>query len=82
MFVTGSFQNADGHPTADEVAGFNGFSWAPLGSDGAGNGPLPGPGNAIAVFGGQVVVGGNFTTAGGDGRARATSPAIPAPLTR
>ncbi len=69
LFVTGSFQNADGHPTADEVAGFNGFSWAPLGSDGAGNGPLPGPGNAVTYFGGQVVVGGNFTTAGGDERA-------------
>ena len=69
VFVTGSFQNADGHPTADEVAGFNGFSWAPLGSDGAGNGPLPGPGNAITLFGGQVVVGGNFVTAGGDSRA-------------
>ena len=40
VFVAGSFQNADGHPTADMVAGFNGFSWAPLGSDGAGNGPL------------------------------------------
>ena len=83
MFVTGSFQNADGHPTADEVAGFNGFSWAPLGSDGAGNGPLPGPGNAVATFGGQVVVGGNFTTAGGDGRASyiARYPGAAHPLT-
>ncbi len=69
VFVTGSFQNADGHPTADMVAGFNGFSWAPMGSNGAGNGPLAGPGNAIAVFGGQVVVGGNFIGAGGDSRA-------------
>jgi hypothetical protein len=69
VFVAGSFQNAEGHPTADMVAGFNGFSWAPLGSNGAGNGPLGGPGNAVATFGGQVVVGGNFTTAGGDSRA-------------
>jgi chitodextrinase len=69
VFVTGSFQNADGHPTADNVAGFNGFSWAPMGSDGAGNGPLPAAGNAVTVFGGQVVAGGNFVTAGGDGRA-------------
>ena len=38
-----------------------------MGSDGAGNGPLPGPGNAVAVFGGQVVVGGNFIDRGGDG---------------
>ena len=60
-----------------------GFSWAPLGSDGAGNGPLPGPGNAVAVFGGQVVVGGNFTTAGGDGRASyiARYPGAAHPLT-
>jgi chitodextrinase len=69
VFAGGSFQNADGHPTADMVAGFNGFSWAPLGSNGAGNGPLGGPVNALATFGGQVVAGGNFTTAGGDSRA-------------
>ena len=61
----------------------NGFSWAPMGSDGAGNGPLPGPGNAVAMFGGQVVVGGNFTTAGGDGRASyiARYPGAAHPLT-
>lgn len=69
VFATGSFQNADGIPTADEVVGFNGSSWVPMGSDGAGNGPLPGAGNAVALFEGQVVVGGNFTTAGGDGLA-------------
>jgi PKD repeat protein len=83
LFVTGSFQNADGHATADQVAGFNGFSWAPLGSDGAGNGPLPGPGNALTLFGGQVVVGGNFVTAGGDERASyiARYPGAARPLT-
>jgi PKD domain len=83
VFVTGSFQNADGHPTADMVAGFNGFSWAPMGSNGAGNGALGGPGNAITVFGGQAVVGGNFTTAGGDGRAAyvARYPGAAHPLT-
>jgi PKD repeat protein len=69
VYAIGSFQNANGQPTADEIVGFNGFSWSPLGSDGAGNGPLPGQGNAVALFGGQVVAGGNFTTAGGDGRA-------------
>ncbi|MEA2136838.1 MAG: hypothetical protein QOC68_4748, partial [Solirubrobacteraceae bacterium] len=69
VFVAGSFQNADGHPTADMVAGFNGFSWAPMGSNGAGNGPLNAAANAITVFGGQVVAGGNFIGAGGDGRA-------------
>ncbi len=69
LFVTGSFQNANGAANADEVAKFNGSSWAAMGSDGAGNGPLPGPGNALTVFGGQVVVGGNLVTAGGDTRA-------------
>jgi PKD repeat protein len=69
VFVAGSFQNADGHATADMVAGFNGFSWSPMGSDGAGNGPLGAAANAITIFGGQIVVGGNFTTAGGDNRA-------------
>jgi PKD repeat protein len=83
LFATGSFQNADGRATADMIVGFNGFSWAPLGSDGAGNGPLPGPGNAVAVLGGQVVVGGNFTTAGGDTRASyiARYPGAAHPLT-
>ena len=51
------------------VAGFNGFSWAPMGSNGAGNGPLGGPANAVTVFAAQVIAGGNFTTAGGDNRA-------------
>ena len=83
VFIAGSFQNADGHPTADMVAGYNGFSWAPMGSDGAGNGPLGGPGNAIAAFAGQVVVGGNFTSAGGDPRAAyvARYPGAAHPLT-
>jgi PKD domain len=69
VFVAGSFQNADNNPTADMVAAFNGSSWAPLGSNGAGNGPLNGAANAITVFGGQVIAGGNFLDAGGDGRA-------------
>ncbi len=66
LFVTGSFQNANGQATADEIAQFNGSSWAPIGSDGAGNGPLPGPGNALSMLGSKLIAGGNFTTAGGD----------------
>jgi PKD domain len=83
VYVAGSFQNADGHATADMVAGFNGFSWAPMGSDGAGNGPLGAAANAITVFGGQIVVGGNFTSAGGDNRASyvARYPGAAHPLT-
>ena len=83
VFIAGSFQNADAHPTADMVAAYNGFSWAPLGSDGAGNGPLPGVANAITTFAGQVVAGGNFTSAGGDSRAAyvARYPGAAHPLT-
>ena len=48
------------------VARFDGTTWAPMGSDGAGNGPLGGPVNALALFGGQAVAGGNWTSAAGD----------------
>jgi hypothetical protein len=66
VFVTGSFQNANGVATADDIAYFNGSSWHPLGSDGAGNGPLNSNGVALAVFNHRIVAGGNFTNAGGD----------------
>jgi hypothetical protein len=66
VFAAGSFQNADGDPTADQIAVFNGTTWGPVGSDGAGNGPLNAQPNALAVFRGKVVAGGNFTAAGGD----------------
>jgi hypothetical protein len=66
VFVAGSFQNANGQATADEFAYFDGTAWHPLGSDGAGNGPLNSAVNALAVFSHRVVAGGNFTNAGGD----------------
>jgi len=67
--VTGSFQNADANPAADHIARFDGSKWAPLGSNGAGNGPWIGNGLAVAFVGKDIFVGGNFTTAGGDGLA-------------
>jgi hypothetical protein len=66
VVATGSFQNANGNPLADNVASFDGSSWSPMGSDGAGNGPWIGNGLAVAILGKDVYVGGNFTTAGGD----------------
>ncbi len=39
VFATGTFQNADGDPLADNIAWFDGTDWNPVGSSGAGNGP-------------------------------------------
>ncbi len=60
LFVTGSFQNANGVATADDIAYFDGTTWHPLGSNGAGNGPLSSNGLALAIFNHSVVVGGSF----------------------
>jgi trimeric autotransporter adhesin len=69
VVVTGSFQNADGNAAADHIARFDGTKWAPLGSNGAGNGPWIGNGLAVAILGTDVYAGGNFTSAGGDAHA-------------
>ncbi|MHB8060202.1 MAG: autotransporter outer membrane beta-barrel domain-containing protein [Gaiellaceae bacterium] len=69
VVATGSFQNANGILTADNVASFDGTAWKPLGSNGAGNGPWIGNGLAVAILGEDIFVGGNFTSAGGDGLA-------------
>jgi trimeric autotransporter adhesin len=66
VVVTGSFQNAGGNPLADDIASFDGTAWAPVGSNGAGNGPWIGNGLAVAIVGKDIYVGGNFTSAGGD----------------
>ena len=66
VFVTGSFQNANGVQTADDIAYFDGTAWHPLGTNGLGNGPLNSAGNALAVFGVNLIAGGGFTDAGGD----------------
>jgi len=66
VIATGSFQNANGSATADEIAYYDGSKWRPLGSDGAGNGPLTQQGTAVSTFKGAVVVGGSFVNAGTD----------------
>jgi hypothetical protein len=66
VVATGSFQNANGNPMADHIASFDGTTWKPLGSNGAGNGPWIGNGLAVAIIGNEVYAGGNFTSAGGD----------------
>ena len=69
VFAAGSFQNANGVATADGVAYFDGSVWRPIGSNGAGNGPEIGNLTAVSVFRNNIVIAGNFTTAGGDGLA-------------
>ena len=71
VFAAGSFQNANGVATADDIAYFDGTAWHPLGSDGAGNGPLNSNVIALAIFNKRLVAGGNFTDAGGDSLADA-----------
>jgi hypothetical protein len=70
LFVTGTFQDADGDQRADDVAFFDGTAWHPLGSDGAGNGPWVGTGHALAIVDRQLYAAGSFTSAGGDTQAR------------
>jgi hypothetical protein len=81
VYATGSFQDANGDPLADQVASFEGGAWRSIGSDGAGNGPWVGDGIALAVFGQRLYAAGKFTNAGGDAQAQSVaSHALPAPL--
>jgi hypothetical protein len=70
LFATGSFLNANGNPASDVVGWFDGTTWRPLGSNGAGDGPWVGEGSVLAIFQGQLYAGGNFTSAGGDTMAK------------
>jgi hypothetical protein len=70
IYATGSFQNANGDPTADDVAKFDGTAWHPVGSDGAGNGPWGNNGLALAFWNQRLFAGGGFTSAGGDTQAK------------
>jgi hypothetical protein len=71
VFAGGSFHDANGVATADMVAYFDGVVWRPIGSNGAGNGPIGTAVTGLAVFEHKIYAGGAFTAAGGDGKARA-----------
>jgi hypothetical protein len=73
LFATGTFQNANGDPRADNVAWFDGTAWHALGSNGAGNGPWVGEGSALALVDRQLYAAGNFTSAGGDAKAQSAA---------
>jgi hypothetical protein len=78
----GQFQNADGDPTADAIATFDGSAWHGLAESGATEGPINGSVLALTSFGGLLHVGGSFTSAGGDALAQfvASYSTAPAPL--
>ena len=72
LYVGGYFADVAGIATADFVARWNGSAWSGLGSDGAGDGAIKTAAfvdvpsvSALAVLGSDVIVGGNFTNAGG-----------------
>jgi hypothetical protein len=94
IYAAGSFVDAGGDPTADNVAVFDGSAWHAVGSNGSGNGPWVGTGNALTVFDRQgpagdrrrLYAGGSFTSAGGDTQARSVAsypigqvPPVPTP---
>ena len=80
LFVIGSFQNGGGEPTADVIASFENGAWHPVGSDGAGNGPLNPNGQVVHPYAGRLYAGGSFTSAGGDPSAQfAASYSLTAP---
>jgi hypothetical protein len=69
LFVGGAFTNANGNALSDNLVVFDGESWQPLGSNGSGDGALNANVRALAVFGGRLYAGGNFTSVGGVGAA-------------
>ncbi|MEA2986438.1 MAG: hypothetical protein QOD94_2692, partial [Alphaproteobacteria bacterium] len=71
VIAGGSFRDANGVATADMVAYFDGEVWRPIGSNGAGNGPIRTAVTAVGVFGHKIYAGGAFPAAGGDAKARA-----------
>ena len=73
VFATGAFLNANGDGRADNVAWFDGSSWQPVGSNGAGDGPWAGEGSALALVDRQLYAAGNFTSAGGDTQAQSVA---------
>ncbi len=64
VYVGGNFSEFNAINDADKIAKWNGSTWSALGNNGLGDGSLNGSVNAIAVNGGNVYAGGNFTNPG------------------
>jgi len=63
LIAGGDFTTAGG-VNANCIAQWNGSTWSPLGS-GLGNGGYPATVTTLTVFNDDLIVGGNFSTAGG-----------------
>lgn len=61
LYVGGSFTDAGGNATADYLAKWNGVTWSAVGNNGAGNGSLNSSVSTLAMYGGELYAGGNFT---------------------
>ena len=69
LYVGGHFLDAAGIPEADRVARWDGSDWFALGQDGPGDGAIDDTVYALAVYEGDLYVGGVFTDAAGIGTA-------------
>ena len=65
LYVGGEFTDAAGILAADNIARWDGSAWSALGSDASGDGALDRRVEALAVTGGGLYVGGEFTDAAG-----------------
>ncbi len=65
LYIGGRFTNAAGIAEADSIARWDGTNWSALGSNGSGDGASNAPVNKLALSGGNLYVGGNFTDAAG-----------------
>jgi hypothetical protein len=89
VFASGNWINANGNARSDDIAGFFPNSWIPIGGNATyTDGPLSGNlARGLAVYNGNLIVGGNFADAGGDPLADSiacfqfASPCAPAPVT-
>ena len=66
LFAGGSFTDAAGNTVADHIALWNGSTWAPLASSAGGGAALNGDVHVLLGSGRSVLMGGEFTNAGGN----------------
>jgi hypothetical protein len=68
LYVGGWFENVAGISAADFIAKWDGVNWSALGSNGAGEGSLTVSVNALAFYGPDLFVSGQFQNANNNGQ--------------